>query len=282
MSNIEKYEVKVNTLSNMIAQNKRQLMKIAMPDIDIERALRVVLSEVKVTPKLMECSAESIIRSCAWAFQLGLEPGKHLKHVYLVPRYNKNTRQQECNAELGYKGLQKLAMDSGEVISITGRAFYENDQVEIQEGTAPEYIRVRRELKGPRGEFVGVYCKATFSNGHEIFDVMTKEDVDRIRATSPASKSGPWVDHYEAMAIKTVMKRLINRDLVQQSGASSVARAIHAEDAVESGSANVILEEFEIAGGGKTIDVPQEPSADPIKDKVKESSGSEHIGASSF
>jgi recombinational DNA repair protein RecT len=55
---------------------------------------------------------------------------------------------------------------------------------------------------------VAAYAVARLKGGGYQFDVMTREDVDKIRAGSKAKDDGPWASHYAEMARKTVLKRL--------------------------------------------------------------------------
>ncbi len=49
---------------------------------------------------------------------------------------------------------------------------------------------------------------AKLKDGGTQFEVMSRAEVDAIRARSKAGRSGPWVTDYQAMAQKTVIRRL--------------------------------------------------------------------------
>jgi recombination protein RecT len=53
-----------------------------------------------------------------------------------------------------------------------------------------------------------VYAVAKLKDGGTQFEVMSRAEVDAIRARSKAGRSGPWVTDYQAMAQKTVIRRL--------------------------------------------------------------------------
>ena len=59
-----------------------------------------------------------------------------------------------------------------------------------------------------RGNVVAVYAEVEFKNGTAKAEVMTREEVEKIRADSKAGKNGPWVNHWNEMAKKTVFRRL--------------------------------------------------------------------------
>ena len=75
-------------------------VELALPQfIKPERFMRVMLTQIRATPKLLDCSKESFLGAMMDCAQLGLEPGSALGHAYLVPY--KNT----CTLVTGYKGV---------------------------------------------------------------------------------------------------------------------------------------------------------------------------------
>ena len=52
-----------------------------------------------------------------------------------------------------------------------------------------------------------VYMVAHFNDGGHYIDVMTKGEVDAIRKRSKSPEYGPWSTDYEAMAMKSVIRR---------------------------------------------------------------------------
>lgn len=78
-----------NNMVSAIMSMKNQV-EIALPKhLDAGRFLRVVLTEIRKTPKLTMCNRESFLGAMVQCAQLGLEPGAGLGHAYLIP-YNKN------------------------------------------------------------------------------------------------------------------------------------------------------------------------------------------------
>jgi recombination protein RecT len=49
---------------------------------------------------------------------------------------------------------------------------------------------------------------ARFRTGGHHFEVMSRDEIEAVRRRSPAGKSGPWVDHWDEMARKTLVRRL--------------------------------------------------------------------------
>src|SRR5207244_1429304 len=103
-----------------------------------------------------------------------------------------------------------LARRSGEITSIKARVVYEHDQFHYSEGLEDELVH-EPSLDVERGQPVRFYAVALFKNGGHAFRVMSRAEVDRIRARSRAKDDGPWASDYEAMACKTVIRQLANR-----------------------------------------------------------------------
>ncbi|EBQ9580483.1 recombination and repair protein RecT, partial [Salmonella enterica subsp. enterica serovar Weltevreden] len=53
-----------------------------------------------------------------------------------------------------------------------------------------------------------VYAVARLKDGGTQFEVMTRKQIELVRAQSKAGNNGPWVTHWEEMAKKTAIRRL--------------------------------------------------------------------------
>lgn len=117
-------------LDKMKPQFAAALPKHMNPD----RMIRVVLTEMRKTPALQECSQQSLMAAVVIGAQLGLEPGIN-GQAYLIP-YNGT-----CTFVPGWKGLVDLAQRSGRASVWTG-AVYEGDDFDFEYGTSP-YVKHR-------------------------------------------------------------------------------------------------------------------------------------------
>ena len=145
---------------------------------------------------------ESVKQAC----YLGLEPSSVSGEAYLVPYGNK------CTLVIGYKGQLELMYRGGHVISVWAYPIYESDlpNVDIQLGTSPQ-VKHSPTLSGNRGELVAVYACAEIPNSDQIkFELMTREECERIKSKSGGahSKGHPWNTDYEAMCLKSVIKKM--------------------------------------------------------------------------
>lgn len=170
-----------------------------------ERLSRIVLTAMKQNPKLLECSIESLLGAVLQSAQLGLEPNL-MGSCYFIPY------KGVVSFQIGYRGLIDLATRKGEVQTIVANPIYENDVFEEEYGTH-EVFRHIPYRKGDRGKIVGFYAYAHLKNGGFKAEYMTVAEIEKIRNEFSMAyrydKNGSiWVKHYEAMAIKTVIKKL--------------------------------------------------------------------------
>lgn len=160
-----------------------------------ERFIRVAITATTREPKLLECTPESVVACCLALSELGLEPDGRRAH--LIP-YGK-----VCTLIVDYKGLVELAMNSGTVSSIFAERVCDKDEFTWDTGEIFHKINWRED----RGKMYAVYVVIKFKDGGKHTEVMTRADVDRIRSLSKAGGNGPWVQHYDEMAKKTVFRR---------------------------------------------------------------------------
>lgn len=202
MSNdLEKYQT---NLVSMINKMKKPLADALPANITADRFSRIVLTELRMNPKLAYCTPQSFLGSIMRAASLGIEIGTGLGQGYLVPFKNKGV--DECTFILGYKGMIDLARRSGQMQSITARLVHANDFFECEFGLNEKLIH--RPVFDDAGPMRFVYAVAKLSGDGHAFDIMSASDVDKIRATSKASSSGPWVTFPDEMAKKTIIRRL--------------------------------------------------------------------------
>lgn len=187
------------TVVDLLERMKPQLERMS---VDGERLTRIVLTELRRTPKLLECSPQSLIGAMMLAGQLGLEPGP-LGHVYFVPF------KGEVTFVLGYRGIIDLGYRSGLMKSIQAVTVREGDDFEYRQGTRPFLDHTSHG--SPEGrEPVAYYSVAQLKTGGSPFVVLYPEDIERTKAKAQGSShpSSPWNQHFDPMARKTAVRRL--------------------------------------------------------------------------
>ena len=140
----------------------------------------------------------------------GLTLNPALKMAYLVPRRIGKTIK--CVLDPSYMGLIKIITDAGAVKNIDSAVVYQNDVFEFEKGENP-FIKHSPVLKD-RGEAIGAYAVAYFRDGGIQFEVLSVDDLHKVRSTSESYKSekgrqySPWVTWTDEMWRKTAIKKL--------------------------------------------------------------------------
>lgn len=188
-----------------IAEFARALPKHCSPD----RMARVALTALTRTPKLAECEPASFFRCMLELSQWGLEPDGRRAH--LIPFENRKRGVVECQLLIDYKGFVELAYRSGFVKAIHADVVREGDLFRYNLGEVVEHVPhfLRRDSNKPKdeGEVFAAYCRVQLEGGAVKTEVLSKREVDGIRARSRAGTNGPWVSDYAEMAKKTAFRR---------------------------------------------------------------------------
>jgi recombination protein RecT len=199
----------VQTLRTAIDRNAEGFAQ-ALPDhIRPDRFIRAALTAVNVVPRLAECTAPSVIAGLMQAAQLGLEVADVRGQCYLIPRKDNRAGVYKASFQLGYRGMIDLAARSG--ITVTAEEVCEGDELDYALGSRRHLFH--RPNLNDRGDAYAYYAVATFADRREPeFKIMGRDEIARHRDRFAASvKAGsPWVDHFDAMARKTVIRALLN------------------------------------------------------------------------
>jgi recombination protein RecT len=107
-------------------------------------------------------------------------------------------------------GILKKIRNSGELASISAQVAYQNDFFEYELGD-DEKITHKPFLGADRGKPVAVYAIARTKDGAVYREVMSVPEVEKVRQASRAANAGPWVQWWDEMARKTVIRRIAKR-----------------------------------------------------------------------
>lgn len=133
------------------------------------------------------------------AIGLSLNPAN--QDAYLVPR------DGAICLDISYKGLIKLATNTGSIKWVQAEIVYESDTFEFRGvGKKPKH---NADPFGDRGSPKGVYCVAKTADGDFLVTTMSASEVEDVRNTSKAKDSqySPWTTFPMEMWKKTVIKR---------------------------------------------------------------------------
>lgn len=201
--------VPANDFKSILTAQWPKIQAVMPRHMSADRLFQLAVSAYNQTPKLAECSVQSVLSCVMKCGALGLEPSAvdGLGRAYILPYRNGKTRTLEATFILGYKGMIDLARRSGKVRSISARAVYAGDEFRYTYGLNETLEHVPSAEPKSGRELTHAYCIAEFAAGGHYFNVLTREDIEAARKASKAGNGGPWVTHYEQMAIKTAVRR---------------------------------------------------------------------------
>jgi phage RecT family recombinase len=204
------------TTANFQPAEKRML-ELGMDVVQIKKEISFALQHINKSQKLQECTPESKLAAVINIANIGLTLNPVAKEAYLIPRWNKNFRSNECSLEPGYVGLVKLLTDAGSITAMVANVVYENDKFEMDIADNRNPITHKPELvKSKRGSIIGCYALATLPGGARQAEWMDIDELLDIRERSEtwaaykASKISTctWLTDEAEMMRKTVIKRI--------------------------------------------------------------------------
>jgi recombination protein RecT len=198
----------VRALGRYLEARHKNLAKFTASRVKPETLIRLAVFEFSQNEWLRRCTPESIYGSLILSAQIGLEPSGIKGEAYLVPFKGK------CTLIPGWRGLVKLALRSKAVKSIVSYVVYEADEFSVWLGSEPR-VEHRPCLDGNRGEIRCAYAVAHLTNGAIDVEVMTVDELQKIKdnaAKSRGGKPGPAYTEWETeMYRKAPIRRLAKR-----------------------------------------------------------------------
>lgn len=213
-----------------------RLEDVASKYMKPDEVTRLVLVAVSRTPRILQCTRESILRCMMEAAVLGIRPGGILGRGWLIPRWNSRLKPKggyELSFDPGWRGLADIARRSKVVQRIEARVVHERDLFEVIEGSEPRLEHRPYAGSEEPGAVRAAYAVAFFHQGERAMvhpgpqhEVLWKRDLDKIMLKSeskqrddkgrvlldPKTKQpipiGPWAEWYDEMARKSAVRRL--------------------------------------------------------------------------
>lgn len=198
-----------------------------------EREARFALEIVQNSDRLQACDPSTIYSSILNVAALGLSLNPVQGEAALIPRWNNKKKMLDCTLSPMYRGLVRLATESGRVSHIKAELVFADDEISMSFGTVPELhhnpigsimggpeARVVDFIDPKRNRLKAVYVIAHLKDGSKIVGVMSYEELIKVALCSEAfnpkpdyktgkkkSPSGPWVEHPGEMAKKAIINR---------------------------------------------------------------------------
>lgn len=155
------------------------------------------IQAIQKNDSLAKCHVHTVQNSIINVAAIGLTLNPALGYAYLVPE------KGECNLKVSFKGLLKIATDSGSIKWVKAEIVKANDKFTYRGACAlPEH---EMNPFGDRGATVGVYCVAKTFDGDYLVDVMSADEIAKIRKA--AKQDYVWSAWPDEMAKKAIIKR---------------------------------------------------------------------------
>jgi len=206
----EQQEHALQNVGRFLVTRKEKIQTALPKHIRADHMIRVIMNTLRKSPKLMDCSVESLWEALIEASTYGFEVGGPVAQAYIVP-YGK-----EATLVPGYRGLIDLTRRSGEVTNVACDVVKAGDTFEYSDDPLAPMLTHKHKapLDAPATHAWAGYLLKT---GGRVYCVMTKAEIEAHRNKHSPSwnkKDGPWNKHPDAMWLKTVLKRPIMQGLV--------------------------------------------------------------------
>jgi recombination protein RecT len=193
-------------MKNIINKMSTEFKAALPPQIPVDKFIRTTLTSISMNPELLQADRKSLLGSAMKAAQDGLLlDGREAAPVLFN---TKNGKIVQYMPMIG--GILKKMRNSGELASIGAHVVYDKDLFEYELGD-DERIVHKPHLGIERGQPIAVYAIAKTKDGAIYREVMSVADVEKVRAASRAANNGPWVNWWDEMARKTVIRRIAKR-----------------------------------------------------------------------
>lgn len=254
-------------LKHQLEVSRGEFAKLVGSQANADKFIRVTLNAVLANPDLLDASRQSLIAACMKAAQDGLLPDgrEAVLNIYStrVKRDGRDYWEKRAQYLPMVGGLVKKLYAGGDVTYVDAAVVYRGDVFKFQRGDEPRLVH-EPALEYPDESLdkagnpvvVAAYCVVKLKNGEIKREVMTRRDIDKVRAASKSPETGPWATWFEQMAIKSVIKRIYRQlphsdafDEIEKHDNEVMGYAGLGESAAE--IAGRALEEREHQGEGK-------------------------------
>lgn len=201
--------------NNLITQNRNTLKNLLAAPATAKRIEEIVgknaasfcASIIQIQTSndyLAKVNPQTILTAAVTAATLNLPINNALGFAYIVPY------KGQAQFQLGYKGLIQLAIRSGQVKHIGASEIYACQIVKLDKLTVNQFDFSKEPAQGEKP--VGYAAHLELTNGYTVSAYMTVAEIQAHAAKFSQTYnkgSGVWYEHFDAMALKTVMKKLL-------------------------------------------------------------------------
>lgn len=231
-------------IAGMLTRYEEQIAR-ALPaaagGLNAQRIVQIAATFIARDEKLRACDAGSVIAAVMQLAILGLNPTPQLAEGYLIPYGG------SCTIQIGYRGWIAQYHRSRIVKNVSAGVVRIGDTFEYELGLEPKlrHVPVTDIGDGAGDNVAHVYAIVHFTNGSSNFVVLTKKQIEKLKARGVGGPA--WRNDYESMAMAKALKQL--RRFIPSEGSIDAAYAsderVFTADALSDDGNGVNLEKLQ-------------------------------------
>lgn len=198
-------------MSGMLEKMLPEIKKAVGQTMTPERFSRIALSLFNGNSAFWEASPTSFLSALMQSAQCGLEPNTVLGEAYVIPYKNNKTGITEVNFQVGYKGILKMALNTGEYEAVYAHEVREGDEFSYSYGLHKDLVHKPADI--PSTKITHYYAVYKLKNGGFDFVVWSHERIDQhardfsknYTYKGEVNKNSVWYKNFDSMAKKTVI-----------------------------------------------------------------------------
>lgn len=205
-------QIMSNVYNNLQAVLIEQGIESLLPaQVTTEQFIRTAATAMIENPDLQAADKKSLILALTRCAKDGLMPDG--REAALVVR---NTKVDGSYIKKAVympmvDGVMKRARQSGQVTNIVSKVVYASDEFEYVIDEFGEHLKHKPAFVD-NDEIVKVYSFARLTSGEMVIEVMSRNEIERVRDIATSGKvNSVWDKWFDRMALKTVIHRLARR-----------------------------------------------------------------------
>ena len=183
-----------------LAKMEKQFSSLLPKQIPTAQFLRTAYMAVENNPYLLKLDKSSLYAACQKAAQDGLVLDN--REAAIVPFKNQAQYMPMV------AGIIKKARQSGQISTLTAHVVYENDAFDYWVDEDGPHLKHRPLLIGDPGNPILAYATAKLKDGSTQIEVMTEQQIEKVKGVSRSKSGGIWDTWKEEMWRKTVIRRI--------------------------------------------------------------------------
>lgn len=205
-------QIMSNVYNNLQTVLIEQGIESLLPaQVTTEQFIRTAATAMIENPDLQAADKKSLILALTRCAKDGLMPDG--REAALVVRNTKvdGTYIKKAVYMPMVDGVMKRARQSGQVTNIVSKVVYASDEFEYVIDEFGEHLKHKPAFVD-NDEIVKVYSFARLTSGEMVIEVMSRNEIERVRDIATSGKvNSVWDKWFDRMALKTVIHRLARR-----------------------------------------------------------------------